>query len=510
MNLILTNKGEELASNGFLTGVFPKITKVVFGDGNGINVIPSKTMTTLIHPIQEGVGTALARISNPNGLYIYTQIPASVGGFTVREIGLFTADDILIAVGGNFEKVKPPVSDSIEKLDFYITVPLSSAQEITVEFSNDNIYADQSAVDIIHNSIELRRLEVLTLQGQMPTKVSISNIIDNVTSSNIDKPLSAKQGKVLKDLVDAKQAIINNNSLNINKIDVNAGIEINSLLVDTDTFIVDDGGTNTIRKSYISRIWTYISSKLTGAISTVLTSNLTAGKTVVTDVNGKLGVSSITTTELGYLAGVGSSIQTQINGKAPTNQVMYLGNSALPINRASAALSLLGVSIDGNAGTASLANKASTLASSGGDGTGMTFSWSGQGGQPPWLWGGSNGTNMYVYNPSNFNVSYANSAGVANSITTTAAAWGAAQLSTGEVGTYAFLGTNTLNSSIAVGSTYAGSSLYYTGVNNETTTGNNFAYTGGNGGTATGTWKAMGHCVARSDRKPSTLFLRIS
>lgn len=47
-------------------------------------------------------------------------------------------------------------------------------------------------------------------------------------------------------------------------------------------------------------------------------------------------------------------------------------------------------------------------------GVDLNFHWDGQGGQPSWLWGGNDGTNMYVYNPSNFNVNWANSAGVAN------------------------------------------------------------------------------------------------
>ena len=41
---------------------------------------------------------------------------------------------------------------------------------------------------------------------------------------------------------------------------------------------------------------------------------------------------------------------------------------------------------------------------------GHHFHWSGQSGQPTWLWGGNDYGNMYVYNPSNFSVSYANSA----------------------------------------------------------------------------------------------------
>lgn len=57
-----------------------------------------------------------------------------------------------------------------------------------------------------------------------------------------------------------------------------------------------------------------------------------------------------------------------------------------------------------NAANATLATKASTLSQGGGNGTAMTFNWSGQNGQPTWLWGSNDGTNHYVYNPANFNV----------------------------------------------------------------------------------------------------------
>lgn len=172
MNMILTNLGEELASNGFLTGVFPKITKVMFGDGNGVMVTPDKAMIDLVNPIQLGIGTSIARLGNPNRLYIYTQIPSTIGGITIREVGLFTDDNKLIAVGGNFEKVKPPVSESTEKFDLYITLPLSDAQEITVGFSNDNIYADQNAIDVIALQEEANRLSIIKLDN---TKAPITS-----------------------------------------------------------------------------------------------------------------------------------------------------------------------------------------------------------------------------------------------------------------------------------------------------------------------------------------------
>ncbi|MFA5369083.1 MAG: hypothetical protein WC303_03760 [Candidatus Paceibacterota bacterium] len=46
--------------------------------------------------------------------------------------------------------------------------------------------------------------------------------------------------------------------------------------------------------------------------------NLSANKTVLTDGNKKLISSATTSTELGYLSGVTSDIQTQLNGKEPT------------------------------------------------------------------------------------------------------------------------------------------------------------------------------------------------
>lgn len=68
---------------------------------------------------------------------------------------------------------------------------------------------------------------------------------------------------------------------------------------------------------------TYESAAPSGAASTVMTSNLSTSKVVVTNSSGKLAASStITTTELGYLNGVTSSIQTQLNNKVPTSRTI--------------------------------------------------------------------------------------------------------------------------------------------------------------------------------------------
>jgi hypothetical protein len=55
---------------------------------------------------------------------------------------------------------------------------------------------------------------------------------------------------------------------------------------------------------------------ITGGASSVVTADLTASRVLVSDGSGKIAASgSITTTELGYLSGVTSALQTQLNGK---------------------------------------------------------------------------------------------------------------------------------------------------------------------------------------------------
>lgn len=54
---------------------------------------------------------------------------------------------------------------------------------------------------------------------------------------------------------------------------------------------------------------------ITGAATTITSSDLTASKALVSDGSGKVAVSSVTSTELGYVSGVTSAIQTQVDTK---------------------------------------------------------------------------------------------------------------------------------------------------------------------------------------------------
>jgi len=55
----------------------------------------------------------------------------------------------------------------------------------------------------------------------------------------------------------------------------------------------------------------------------------TASRAVVTDANGAIDVSSVTATELGYVSGVTSSIQTQLNEKLNSADLVALTNAEI-------------------------------------------------------------------------------------------------------------------------------------------------------------------------------------
>lgn len=79
---------------------------------------------------------------------------------------------------------------------------------------------------------------------------------------------------------------------------------------------VDENG-----KLCVNVPWTDTNTTYTfnGAVSTIKDSNLTVDRALVSNSNGKVAVSDVTSTELSYLDGVTSNIQTQLDGKAASS-----------------------------------------------------------------------------------------------------------------------------------------------------------------------------------------------
>lgn len=108
--------------------------------------------------------------------------------------------------------------------------------------------------------------------------------------------------------LNAKQATI---SLTANRAVISNGSGVLAVAATTDTEIGYLAGVT-------SAIQTQLNGKqatITGGATTIATSNLTASRALVSDGSGKVAVATTTANELGYVAGVTSAIQTQLNAK---------------------------------------------------------------------------------------------------------------------------------------------------------------------------------------------------
>ena len=176
---VTTNLGYAEIANAIATNTKLDITHVAFGDGNGSVPTPNKARTSLVREVHRQAVTKYERhATNANWIVIETIIPSSIGGFWVREMGII-ANGKLISHGSHapFEKVADPSGVSEYRLRFTQNVTDGSVVKITLDESL--IYASQAWVK--ENFIKR------------------SEIVDNLTTNDATKPVSAKQAKILQD-----------------------------------------------------------------------------------------------------------------------------------------------------------------------------------------------------------------------------------------------------------------------------------------------------------------------
>ena len=91
---------------------------------------------------------------------------------------------------------------------------------------------------------------------------------------------------------------------------------------------ISSSSTNPVQNSAISTALDGKQATITGGASTITTNNLTASRALVSNASGKVAVSDITSTELGYLDGVTSNIQDQIDNLEARGRFLSLWNGA--------------------------------------------------------------------------------------------------------------------------------------------------------------------------------------
>ncbi|WP_243459129.1 phage tail protein [Pseudomonas fluorescens] len=118
---LLTNAGIAYETACKAAGVPIKLTQISVGDGNGSVYNPAATATALKREVWRGPLNALFQDEkNPSWLLAEVTIPPDVGGWYVREAGLWTDTGILYAIVKYPESFKPVLATSGSGKEFYI------------------------------------------------------------------------------------------------------------------------------------------------------------------------------------------------------------------------------------------------------------------------------------------------------------------------------------------------------------------------------------------------------
>lgn len=118
---LLTNAGIAYETACKAAGVPIKLTQISVGDGGGTVYNPAATATALKREVWRGPLNALFQDEkNPSWLLAEATIPPDVGGWYVREAGLWTDTGVLYAIVKYPESFKPVLATSGSGKEFYI------------------------------------------------------------------------------------------------------------------------------------------------------------------------------------------------------------------------------------------------------------------------------------------------------------------------------------------------------------------------------------------------------
>ena len=134
---ILTATGRNKLAAATATGTPLTLTQMAVGDGDpatpgGAYYSPTEAQTALKHEVWRGAINHLAvDANNPNWIVAELVIPDNVGGFYIREVGLFDSTGAMIAVGKFPESYKPTLAAGSNK-QLYVRMILEVANTSAV------------------------------------------------------------------------------------------------------------------------------------------------------------------------------------------------------------------------------------------------------------------------------------------------------------------------------------------------------------------------------------------
>lgn len=152
---IPTAIGKAKIANSIALGAKVNLKTMKIGDSNGIYYNPSESQTDLVHTVYScEINSVEIDESNSNWINVVCAIPADVGDFFIREVGIFDDNNDLIAIGKYPETYKPLASNgSTKELYIKMTFEVTNVSSVTLKIDPTVILATKNDINILTNSI---------------------------------------------------------------------------------------------------------------------------------------------------------------------------------------------------------------------------------------------------------------------------------------------------------------------------------------------------------------------
>ncbi|MCP1651803.1 phage tail protein [Pseudomonas nitroreducens] len=193
---ILTNVGAAKLANAAALGTTLNITQLAVGDGNGNVPVPDATRTALVREVRRAPLNRLS-IDPANASQIIAEqvIPENVGGWWIREIGLYDETGALVAIANCAPSYKPQLAEGsgrTQTVRMILIVNNSGSVELKIdpsivlatrEYVDSAITAAMNRQDI-KQSVRAATTANISLSGQ-PTVDGIALLVgDRVLVKN--------------------------------------------------------------------------------------------------------------------------------------------------------------------------------------------------------------------------------------------------------------------------------------------------------------------------------------
>ncbi|EAP4737073.1 phage tail protein, partial [Salmonella enterica] len=147
---LLTDRGMAKIASALADKKQLHLQKMAVGDGGGQYYEPTASQTNLRHEVWRGeMNTLTVAPNNPNWLIAELVLPEDVGGWYVREVGVFDDEGELIAIGKFPESYKPLLPGGCGKqVCIRLIMEVSNTTAVTLTVDPSIVLATRDYVDV--------------------------------------------------------------------------------------------------------------------------------------------------------------------------------------------------------------------------------------------------------------------------------------------------------------------------------------------------------------------------